>query len=122
MPITVHFCMRMQVGVPDNIAIADDGKTLEKQFSRLPKDINCYLENIKNAFTTDFLDEIFAKIETATIDVNEIIMCIVNTIQNAAIQKVSKVRSTTQPWFDNECNILKSNKQLLLRRFRRNRS
>ena len=68
------------------------------------------------------LDEILAKIENATIDVNEIIMCIVNTIQNAAIQKVGKVRSTTQPWFDNECKMLKSNKQLLLRRFRRNRS
>ena len=122
LPITVHFCMRKQVRVPDDTATADDGKIFEKKFSRLPKDINCYLENIKNAFTTDFLDEILVKIENATIDVNEIIMCIVNTIQNAAIQKVSKVRSTSQPWFDNECKMLKTNKQLLLRRIRRNRS
>ena len=61
--------------MPDDIVTVDDGIKLENQVSRLPKDISSYLENVKTAFTNIFLNEILAKIENATVDVNAIILC-----------------------------------------------
>ena len=82
-----------------------------------------FVKNIKTVFTHEFIGDIFTKIDDAAADVNEIILCIVNTLKNADIPKLRKGSTKAQPvWFDKECERPKSNKIQRLGRFRRNRS
>ena len=78
LPVTVDFCT---TNYSDKMVTAEDNMHSENIFSRLPKDINMFLENIKNVFTHEFAGDIFAKIDDVAADVNEIILYIVNTLE-----------------------------------------
>ena len=108
MPAKVVFYIKKHRGETDATISEDEGNKSEIHYSRLPKDIGSFAENIKNAFTIEFLSAILAKIDDLTIDINETILCVVDTLKNAAIPQIRKVRSKIQQiWFDKECESLK---------------
>ena len=100
MPVTVQFYIHKHRRIDDTNLPDGDVVKCENQFSRLPKHINSYLENIRSLFTNSFIKELLAKIENARIfDINDVILSIVKLMQTAATPKVRKVKLTTQPWF-----------------------
>ena len=86
-------------------------------FSSINREI--FKQNLEHLFTNEQKLHFINKIEDSTESTDVIAQMFVSCLCEASVQyKVKKNRKSNQPWFDQHCASLKSDKYKLLRKFR----
>ena len=94
-----------------------------KIFSKSKKNIDAFKQNMQNTLNENFNSNIMNKISDTTVDTDLIISDIVNAIASCAIENIPHKKGKSQePWFDQECEILKRHKIRFLHKFRQSNS
>ena len=96
----------------------DEGQSrIRFDFSGANREI--FRQSLKNLFNDEQKLLIFSKIEDSTESTDVIAQMFVSCLCEASVQyNVKTKRKSNQPWFDQQCASLKSDKYRLLRKFR----
>ena len=122
LPVWVQLPLKIKRHI-ERISHLMKSNSCPQAYSRSPRDIQAFIENIKTNFTGSFLSSVMMKKEDLSEDINVIISNIVDKLKCSAIHKTRSNISKTQPvWFDRECESLKNIKLRNLKQFRRIRS
>ena len=122
LPVWVQLPLKIKRHI-ERISHLMKSNSCQQAYSRSPRDIQAFIENVKTNFTGSFLSSVMMKIEDLSVNINVIISNIVDKLKCSAIHKTHSNISKTQPvWFDRECESLKNIKLRNLKQFRRIRS